>query len=69
MLALVPPVKPVDTVAADKADISLQCLCTYISSGAGAYYLVIMFGYFFSSFVIRDSLSNGTINVVYSFVS
>ena len=45
-LALVPPVKPVSLVAADKLDISLRCLCTSISSGAGASDGVIMFGPF-----------------------
>ena len=34
-LAIVPPVKPISPVAADKADGSLRCLCTYIYSGAG----------------------------------
>ena len=35
-LAPVTPVKPVSPVASDKADRSLQCLCTSISYGAGA---------------------------------
>ena len=37
-LALVPPVKLVSTVAAYKSDTSIQCLCTYIYSVAGASY-------------------------------
>ena len=40
ILTIVPPVKPVYPVSEDKEDIredvSLQCLCTSISSGAGA---------------------------------
>ena len=45
-LDLVPPVKPDFTypVSPEKADISLQCLCTFISSGAVDSDLVIMFG-------------------------
>ena len=35
-LALVTPVKPVSPVYADKEDIYIRCLCTYIYSGAGA---------------------------------
>ena len=34
-IALVPPVKPVSTVAADKGDMYLRCLRNFISSGAG----------------------------------
>ena len=35
-LTLVPTVKPVYPVDAEKEDVSLRCLCTSISSGAGA---------------------------------
>ena len=37
-LSLVPPVKPVSPVDADKSYMSLQCLFTYIYSGAGSSY-------------------------------
>ena len=37
-LALAPPVKPGSTVAAEKSDIYLQCLCTSIYYGSGAFY-------------------------------
>ena len=36
ILALATLVKPVSPVADDKADIYIQCFCTYISSGADA---------------------------------
>ena len=68
-LDLVPIVKPVSPVAADKTDIYLRCFSTYISSGAGAYDQVIDFGPFFSYYVLIDYLSNVTINVLYSYVS
>ena len=44
---LFPPFKPASPVAVDKEYIFLLCFCTYISSGAGASDLVIMFGPFF----------------------
>ena len=65
-LDLVPLVKHVSPIAVDKTDI---CLCTSISSGAGAYDQVIDFGPFFSYYVLIDYLSNVTINVLYSYVS
>ena len=36
VLTLVPPVKYISPVAADKEDVYLRFLCTTISSGAGA---------------------------------
>ena len=66
-LALVPLVKHVSHVDSYKANISLLFLCTSIFSGAGASDWVIVFGHFF--FVLIDSLSNGKINVVYTYVS
>ena len=64
---LVLPVKKFSPVAADRADISLWCLCNSIYSGSGTFDLVIMFGPFFI-FLLIDYLSNGTINVVYSYM-
>ena len=37
-LDIVPLVKPISPIASDKADESIRCLCTSISSGAVAYY-------------------------------
>ena len=70
-LALVPPDKHelVSTVAPDKADISLRCLCTNIYSGAGASDLLIEFGSFFTYFLLVYSLQNVTMKVLYSSVS
>ena len=69
---IVPPVKPDSPVDEDKEDVtedvSLRCLRTTTSSGAGASYWEIMFG-FFSYFLLINSLSNCTGNVLYTSVS
>ena len=44
--ALVPPVKHVSNVATDKQNMSLWCMCTYISFGAGGSDSLIMLGTF-----------------------
>ena len=68
-LALIPLVKPVSPVSAEKSDRSLRCLCTSISYGACASDWVNMFVPFLKYFFLMDYLWHGTINVVYSSVS
>ena len=70
-LALVSPVKPelVSPDAPDKTDIQAQILWNTIYSGASASDWEIELGPFLYIFILLDSLSNGTIHVLYSSVS
>ena len=69
--ALVPLGKPelLPPVSQDKENRLLVSLCTDTTSDAGASDLEIKFDLFLTIFLLIDSLSNGTINVLYNYVS